>query len=118
MLKLPALCSYWPNQMDKVIVFVKSGPATPRGGRLRGHGPPLLGNKGKKEIVLNQKLLKGCHQAQNITVLAILERLEIKTFPLGQPCMVSIFSMFHDPVNPHCEEICVSKSGSGNRLSG
>ena len=66
--------------MDKVIVFVKSGPATPRGGRLRGHGPPLLGNKGKKEIVLNQKLLKGCHQAQSITVLAILERLEIKPF--------------------------------------
>ena len=104
--------------MDKVIVFVKSGPATPRGGRLRGHGPPLLGNKGKKEIVLNQKLLKGCHQAQSITVLAILERLEIKTFPLGQLCMVSIFSIFHDPVNPYFEEICVSKSGSGNRLSG
>ena len=27
-----------------------------------------------------QKLLKGCHQGQNVTVLAMLERLEFKTF--------------------------------------
>ena len=35
-------------------------------------------NKGKKERVSKQKLLKGCHQGQNVTVLAILERLELK----------------------------------------
>ena len=48
-------------------------------------GPPLFcaakrkkGNKGKKERISKQKLLKSCHQGQNITVLAILERLELK----------------------------------------
>ena len=34
--------------------------------------------KGKK--VSKQKLLKGCHQGQTDTVLAILERLEFKFF--------------------------------------
>ena len=38
------------------------------------------GNKGRKERVSKQKLLKGCHQGQNVTVLAILERLEFKNF--------------------------------------
>ena len=35
------------------------------------------GNKEKK--VSKQKLLKGCHQGQNVTVLAILERLEFNS---------------------------------------
>ena len=35
------------------------------------------GNKEKKRI-LKQKLLKDCHQGQNVTVLAILESLEFK----------------------------------------
>ena len=34
----------------------------------------------KKERVTKQKLLKGCHQGQNATVLAILEHLEFKNF--------------------------------------
>ena len=42
-------------------------------------------NKGKKERVLKQQLLKGYHQGQNVTVLAILERLEFKKFFVGQP---------------------------------
>ena len=49
--------------------------------------PPLLcvakrkkGDKGKKEGVLKQKLSKGCHQGQNIILLAILERLEFEHF--------------------------------------
>ena len=47
------------------------------------------GNKGKKEIVSMQKLLKGCHQeGQNTTVLAILERLEFKSFSC-RPTMVT-----------------------------
>ena len=33
------------------------------------------GNKGKKERVLKQKLLNGCHQGQNVTVLVSLDRL-------------------------------------------
>ena len=36
------------------------------------------GNKGRTERVSKQKLLKGCYQGQNVTVLAILERLEFK----------------------------------------
>ena len=38
------------------------------------------GDKGKKERVSRQKLLKGCHRSQNIIVLAILERLEFENF--------------------------------------
>ena len=64
-----------------------SEPATPKGGG--GHSqlpsPPLFyvaktkkGSKGKKERVSKQKLLKGCHQGQNIIVLTILERLEFE----------------------------------------
>ena len=34
------------------------------------------------------KLLEGCHQSQNVTVLAILERLEFKTFSC-RPTMVA-----------------------------
>ena len=39
------------------------------------------GNKEKKERVSRQKLLKGCHQGENVTVLAIIERLEFKWWP-------------------------------------
>ena len=39
-----------------------------------------LGNKRRGERFSKQKLLKGCHQGQNVTVLAILERLELKNF--------------------------------------
>ena len=37
-------------------------------------------NRGKKERVSKQKLLKDCHQGQNVTLLAILESLEFKNF--------------------------------------
>ena len=43
------------------------------------------GDKGEKERALKQKLSKGCHQGQNIIVLAILERLELPT--MGVPCL-------------------------------
>ena len=53
-----------------------------------GHAPPpphplmrskkKKGNLGKKERFSKQKLLKGCHQGQNVTVLAILECLKFK----------------------------------------
>ena len=36
------------------------------------------GKQRKKERVSKQRLLKGCHQGQNVTVLAILECLEFK----------------------------------------
>ena len=46
------------------------------------------GNKGEKERLSKQKLLKGCHQGQNVTVLAALECLEFKNFS-GRPTMVA-----------------------------
>ena len=46
------------------------------------------GDKGKKDRVLKQKLLKGCHQGQNIIVLAILESLEFPNFSC-RPTMVA-----------------------------
>ena len=71
-----------------------TGPGTP--GRARGGmASPLFcvakrkkGNKGKKERVSKQKLLKDCHQGQDITVLAILQRLEFKKFSC-RPTMVA-----------------------------
>ena len=41
------------------------------------------GKKRKKERVSKQKLLRGCHEVQNVTFLVILERLEFKIFLLG-----------------------------------
>ena len=38
------------------------------------------GDKGKKEKVSKQKVSKGCHQGQNIIILAILERLKFEKF--------------------------------------
>ena len=46
------------------------------------------GDRGKKERVSKQKLLKGCHQRKNIIVLAILERLDFENFSCG-PTMVA-----------------------------
>ena len=51
--------------------------------------------KEKKERISKQKLLKSCHQGQNVTVLAILERLEFKSFSCW-PTMVAN-SVFPDP---------------------
>ena len=61
----------------------------------QGKGPSLFcvakrkkGDKDKKERVSKQKLLKGCHQGQNIIVLATLERLEFENFSC-RPTMVA-----------------------------
>ena len=61
------------------------------------------GDKDKKERVSKQKLLKGCHQGQNITVLAILERLEFKNF-LSRPTMVAE-NTFHCSMAPTFKSI-------------
>ena len=65
------------------------------GGTGGAMAPPLFcvtkrkkGKKRKKERLSKQKLLKGCHQGQNVTVLAILECLEFKIFS-GRPTMVA-----------------------------
>ena len=96
--------SIWWNkhfQLNLLHVFtcsclVDSGPVTP-GGRRGRHDHPssspsppptphppatFLRSKKKrgKQRKKKQKLLKGCHQGQNVTVLAILERLEFKKF--------------------------------------
>ena len=46
----------------------------------------------RKKRVWKQKLLKGCHQGKNVTVLAAIECLEFKNFPLGQPWWPTILS--------------------------
>ena len=38
------------------------------------------GRQRQKERVSRQKLLKGCHQGQNVIALAILERLDFENF--------------------------------------
>ena len=64
--------------------------------------------KTKEERISKQKLLKGCHQGQNVTVLAILERLELKNFPC-RPTIVTdntfqcsmappLLNPFHRPI--------------------
>ena len=64
------------------------------GGAGRAMAPHFLRNKKKKgknreeSKASKQKLLKGCHQGQNVTVLAILERLEFKNSS-GRPAMVA-----------------------------
>ena len=73
------------------------GRADDTGGPGRPYPPPSpalfciakrkKGTKGKKERLSKQKILKGCHQSQNVTVLAILEHLEFKVFS-GWPTMV------------------------------
>ena len=52
----------------------------------------------KKRKSLKAKLLKDCHQSQNVTTLAILERLEFRNFPCW-PIMVAdrYFLVFHGP---------------------
>ena len=49
-----------------------------------------------------QKLSKGCHQGQNIIVLAILERLEFKTF-YYRPTMVADNTFQCSTAHPHFE---------------
>ena len=73
--------------VDLLVNHGKTGPTTP-GGPGRGGSLPHFwvakrwkGNKEKKERVWKQKLLKSCHQGQNVTVLAILERLELSSVP-------------------------------------
>ena len=56
-------------------------------------GPNFLHSKKKKETkgkkrVSKQKLLKGCHQSQNVIVLAILEHIEFKNVSC-RPTMVT-----------------------------
>ena len=76
--------------------------------KIRGHAtpppPPSLPPhthtflRNKKERVSKQKLSKGCHQGQNIIVLAILERLEFENFFLsGNHGDQQYFSVFHGP---------------------
>ena len=77
-----------------LISVVKAGPATLEEGQRSVHSAPhptpphptltFLPSKMKKgkerKKFSKQKLLKGCHQGQNGTVLDILECLKFKTF--------------------------------------
>ena len=80
-----------------LISVVKAGPATLEEGQRSVHSAPhptltFLPSKMKKgkerKKFSKQKLLKGCHQGQNGTVLDILERPKFKTFSC-RPNMVA-----------------------------
>ena len=59
------------------------------------------GEKGKKERVRKQKILKGCHQGQNVTVLTILRCLEFKIFSC-RPTIVADNAFQCSMVPPLC----------------
>ena len=87
------ISSVLSGQKYIALSFVRAGDT---GGRGRGwHGLPTFlrskkkkGRQREKERVSKQKLLKGCHQGQNIIVLTILERLEFQNFSY-RPTMVA-----------------------------
>ena len=60
------------------------------------HKKNKIGKKRGTERISKQKLLKGCHQGQNVTVLAILERLEFKNF-LTEIKQAKILKHNYDP---------------------
>ena len=94
--------NYFKNSVFPLTVTESNKPEPSRPGGQGGYGMPHThtcthihthahtflrskkkkGNKEKREIVSKQKLLKlkDCHQGENVTALAILERLEFKTF--------------------------------------
>ena len=76
---------------------IKTGPVTPGG---MGHGLStfLHSKKKKAKEKRKEKLLRGCHQGQNVTVLAILEHLIIQKifFPANHGGR-QYFSVFHGP---------------------
>ena len=79
------------NQQSR---FIKAGDTE---GRREVHGPlpnflyskRKKGNKGKKERVSKQKLLKGCHQGRNVAALTILERLPTMVADNTFPCSMA-----------------------------
>ena len=99
--------SYKKSLKTPDILIKFTGPATRGWGQSTPtHPPPPLffcvaerkkGKQRKKERVSKQKLLKGYHQGQNVTVLAILERLEFKNFPCRPNGDQQYFSLFHGP---------------------
>ena len=103
---------YIAETISEIIILKKlrskttfiTRPATPGG--QGGHDPPTFlhkkkkGNKKRKERVSKQKLLKGYHQGKNVTVLAILERLEFKNFSF-QPTIVADNTFQCSMVPPH-----------------
>ena len=90
-----------------MFVVPQSGSATPGGpeGPCSPLFPPLFfvakrkkRDKSKKERFSKQKLLKGCHQGQNIIVLAIPERLEFENFSCRTTMVAdNIFQCFMTP---------------------
>ena len=86
-------CTVWSCAVDNhYTTALKSGPATLEGGlamvpQLFCVAKRKKGDKGEKDKISKQELLKGCHQDQNIIVLAILERLEFENFSC-RPAMV------------------------------
>ena len=80
------------------------------------------GKQRRKKRLSKQKLLKDCHQGQNVTVLAILERLEFKDFSVGHPwwptVLVSVPWPLHfgNPFRRPCQRIQVCKEPADTTL--
>ena len=79
---------YKPEFLQNTVktATMNTGPAIPGGGARGAWPPTFLQQKEKREtkgekIFSKQKLLKGCQQGRNITVLAILERLFFFSVP-------------------------------------
>ena len=69
-------CNYKINK--EILLYIIPNKVDGTGEAKVGPGFPLFrvakikkGNKGKAEKVSKQKLLKGCHQRQNVTVLVM-----------------------------------------------
>ena len=96
--------SYKKSLKTPDILIKFTGPTTRGWGQSTPTHPSFFcvaerkkGKQRKKERASKQKLLKGCHQGQNVTVLAILERLEFKNFPCRPNGGQQYFSVFHGP---------------------
>ena len=105
--------SFWSDELTKytssfsVIMSSISCGHIYKVGDTRGAMAPHFVWQKKKEWkrISKQKLLKGCHQGKNVTVLVILESLEFKYFSCWSTMVASITckcSMAPPLWNPFC----------------
>ena len=101
-----------------MLCFKSRGPATPG----RPWPTPVFcvakrkkRYKGKNERASKQKLLKRCHQGQNIIVLVILEHLEFKNFSYGT-IMVAENTFQCSLCAPNLKSISLDLSNKDNAL--
>ena len=88
-----------------VVLNIEASDAGGGGGGGEGRDPSnthklfCIAKRKKEETFSKQKLLKGCHQGQNVTHFANLEHLEFKKF---KTCFIILFHYF----------VCLLENGS------